>query len=136
MAEIPESRIESAQVPVPVDIEGGSDKHTQGVMQVKHLSRAERLARGWKAAGLCIGIAVVAIFIPGLHFILVPGFLIAAPFAFSWQYSWESLILPGELPCPNCSKIIHIAQNKEKWPFHEVCTNCRNEVTITRRLAE
>jgi hypothetical protein len=129
MTEAVESRIEEMNV----DVEGGVDKHTQGLMRVKHLSRPERLARGWKAASLCIGIAIIAIFIPGLHFILVPGFLIAAPFAFSWQYGWESLILPAELTCPYCSSVIHIAQNKEKWPFHEVCTKCRNEVTITRR---
>jgi hypothetical protein len=118
--------------PVSVDLKSSADHHTKGTFHIKVLSRSERLARGWKAAGICLGIAVCSIFLPILHFFLVPGFLIAAPFSFSWMYSWESVILPCDVPCPSCGEPVHIKFNREKWPFHEVCTHCHNELTATQ----
>jgi hypothetical protein len=120
---------------VSVDLQSSSGKHSHGNIQVKVLSRSERMKRAWKGAGLCLGIAIVSIFLPLLHFVLVPGFLIASPFVFSWLYSWESVILPGDVACPTCGESVHIVYNREKWPFHEVCTHCRNELTAVRNDA-
>ncbi|MDR3606344.1 MAG: hypothetical protein P4M08_03065 [Oligoflexia bacterium] len=115
---------------IPVDLQGAGDKRGSGSVPVKTLSKPERLKRAWKGAGLCIGLAVVCVFLPLIHFVLVPGFLIAAPFVFSWMYSWERVILPCELKCPNCGQMIKISLNKEKWPFREVCVHCRNEMAV------
>jgi hypothetical protein len=118
--------------PLAVFLKSSSGHESKGVFTLKVLSRPERLARAWRAAGICLGLALVSIFLPLLHFLLVPGFLIAAPFAFSWMMSWESVILPSDVPCPSCGTTVHIKYNREKWPFYEVCTHCRNELVATR----
>jgi hypothetical protein len=59
--------------------DGGETKKSKGKLRIQHWDQQERIARAFKWFGLFFGLAIVCIFIPLLHFILVPSFLIATP---------------------------------------------------------
>ncbi|MEO5970783.1 MAG: hypothetical protein ABIQ95_12725, partial [Bdellovibrionia bacterium] len=56
-----------------------SDQIVEGLIRVQSWNKKERLIRAFKFGGLCWVAAGLSVFIPLLHFILVPGFFIAGP---------------------------------------------------------
>ena len=57
-----------------------------GALTVNVYSNAERVKRAAKILGICWGLAVVTLFIPLAHFILVPSFLLAGPIMAYMKY--------------------------------------------------
>ena len=62
---------------IPVSIQFWDSPATEGVAIVQENSRAKRIAEGVKKLAIFWALALVSVFIPLAHFILVPGFLIA-----------------------------------------------------------
>jgi len=88
-------------VPVRLRIFGMTPQ--AGTARVRRRDPGERTARALRAAGLCLGLALLTVFIPIAHFVLVPGFLLAAPFfAFRRLRERDSIVqLSGT--CPRCN---------------------------------
>jgi len=76
------------------------------------------------------GLGLVAIFIPLLHFVLVPLLIIAGPFAFYWVAGQEQIILGGKGECPECQREFEIARSPVKWPLSDLCNHCRSQLNI------
>jgi hypothetical protein len=63
-----------------------------------------KLQNGLKKFGLFFGLAVVSVFIPVLHFVLVPAFLILSVAAFFYGYRVKfEIIDPQPCKCLLCS---------------------------------
>ncbi len=105
-------------------------KSSSGSVQVEAWERPERLKRAWKNLGIIWGMAVVAVFIPGLHFILVPLFLAAGPAFAYFTFCQSDVVLGGEGTCPECGKPFKIERSAVKWPLKDLCSACQNSVDV------
>lgn len=75
---------------------------THATLHERVWTRAQRLQRSAKALGLTWAAAVAAVFLPVLHFVLVPALLIAGPVAAYARYREERTLLGYEGVCPAC----------------------------------
>jgi hypothetical protein len=90
--------------------------------------------RATQALGLCWAGALVTLFIPIAHFVLVPACLLAGP-AVAWhRYQQASVVLGGTGTCPACQSDLEIVRSADRWPLEELCTQCQQQVTIARAM--
>jgi len=77
--------------------------------------------------------ALVSIAIPVLHFVLVPGFLIAA-FVFSYlKFNQVSYVDLKDFNCPMCSNPLNenlVYQTKSKGSTKLYCSECRKSMKL------
>ena len=89
-----------------VYLKGGYEEvTTPGEIRIQDWSQRERTVRALKFGGACWGAALVSIIIPLLHFILVPGFLLAGPILAFIIIGQENVVLGGEGTCPKMSGV-------------------------------
>jgi hypothetical protein len=115
---------------IQVKIQGSQGKVTTGNVEHRIWEKKERTLRGIKALGISWGLCLVSVLIPLLHFILVPLFLLAGPFAFFWVTAQEQIILGGKGECPECLLTFDIARSAAKWPISDVCNHCHAPIEI------
>lgn len=93
-------------------------------------SKKTLLIQALKKVGLFLGLAVASLFIPLLHFILVPAFLLLGALAFKNQMSNTHHFKLATYPCPTCGK----ANSISDLYFHEDaklgCTSCSARLAI------
>lgn len=71
-------------------------------VQVRHRDARQRTTRALATLAACWGLAIVAVFLPLLHFILVPGLLVLGP-VLAWSRWHEgNTLLSATGPCPGC----------------------------------
>lgn len=76
------------------------------------------------------GLAAFSIFIPILHFVLVPAFLIIGVYTFNTQYKNTHLLEDGTATCPACQKNFFI---KASYIFEGkklICELCMEQLTL------
>jgi hypothetical protein len=107
----------------------------QGNVRVQNFSSEERMKRALKTLGGGWLGMFVCVFIPGLHFILVPTLFLGTIYVAWTVYDQHSAILDGEGTCPACKKKFPIlrSQWKWQWPFKVTCPNCYQTVTLSPR---
>lgn len=106
-----------------------NDSTTKDVnLEVKSIELGKRLERAAKIFFILLGLSIFSIAIPIFHFVLVPGFFIAA-FVFSYKYFHQvsSLDLTS-FQCPKClqplnEKILHLKSSDNYLLLY--CFNCR-----------
>ena len=72
------------------------------IVTVVQPSADQRLARAFKAGGIFWAVAAGFVFLPGLHFVLVPGFLVAGVVAGFKHLRDEEIVSSVRGPCPRC----------------------------------
>jgi hypothetical protein len=94
----------STERDVPVELHVFGLPATTGVARVRERDPGERTVRAMKGGGALFGLALLSIFIPIAHFVLVPGFLLAAVvFALKRMREGASIVaLSGT--CPRCKE--------------------------------
>jgi predicted amidophosphoribosyltransferase len=103
---------------------------------VRLLRRTPR-QRGWRAAtGLakCWGLAVVAVFVPLLHFILVPALVLAGPLVARSRWLERASVLRARGACPGCGAALDLPLRqpaREEVTFR--CSACGRPLAL--RLA-
>src|SRR4051812_39604493 len=105
-------------------------KTASGEIQIQYWNKKERTLRALKFGGMCWGGAVVAVFMPLVHFVLVPCLIIAGPIMFFFVADRESVVLGGVGVCPGCSAALPIARAAVKFPLSDLCTSCQSTVKI------
>jgi hypothetical protein len=116
---------------VQVTIVGYPDANTvTGEIRVQFWRKRERVVRALKAGGACWGMAIVTVFIPLMHFVLVPTLLLAGPIMVYLTIRQESVVLGGEGTCPNCKAFLPIAQAAYHFPISDMCTKCQSNIKI------
>ena len=111
-------------------IEADRGPVTSGTVRLKVFSKTERAKKASQAWIICWVCAVAAVFIPLLHFILVPGLLIAGPVVSSFLLQRSEIIEDGTGKCPVCSQEFKIAAGTAQWPYSDVCGHCHVPVKI------
>jgi hypothetical protein len=106
------------------------DSVTQGEITLVNNSPSERLAKALKIFFYSILATVISIFIPILHFVLVPLFLLISIAIPLFIYYKKSYIKGGTGTCPNCYADIKIKPTSNNFPIHEICTGCNQYVNI------
>jgi hypothetical protein len=92
----------STERDVPVRLHVFGLERTAAVARVRERDRGERVARAARAAGLCVGLAALAVLLPIAHFVLVPGFLLAAPVLALLRLRERASIVALRGTCPRC----------------------------------
>jgi hypothetical protein len=77
---------------------------TRAIVRVVPRGRRQRILRAAGVLVACWGIGVVSILIPLLHFILVPGFLIAGPVLAIRRLGEKVTVLGARGTCPACTR--------------------------------
>jgi hypothetical protein len=105
-------------------------KTEKGTARIRELSAPERSRRAVKVWAISWGIAVFCVLLPLVHFVLVPGFLLGGPIVAYFLYHQEKLMLGGRGICPACGKEFSFEPGKLKWPYDDICGNCRTQVKL------
>lgn len=90
--------------------------------------RTVRAAQGWV---LCWGAAIVAVFIPLLHFVLVPALLIAGPLVARARWQERATVRGLRAKCPGCEAEIQTALNSSATAEIALrCPACGRPLTL------
>jgi hypothetical protein len=114
----------------PVRLSALGGRESFGEVRVQRWSSRDRAVRAAKVWAACWALAVVSVFVPAAHFILVPAFLAAGPIAGYFTARTRSSVLGGRAPCPACGEVLLVAGGREEWPLDDVCGACRVQVVI------
>lgn len=104
---------------------------SQGFVERRELPLQERMRRMFKIGGLLLAAALVAVFIPILHFVLVPILLICAVIFGVATWMDRAEILRGEYTCPLCNKLNTLARESENLPRSTRCQHCYGTLHLT-----
>lgn len=115
-----------------VQIETKQGQKSSATVKIRTYSPANRQLRGLFALLICLGLAVISLFIPILHFVLVPIFVLASIPSYILVAARKSLIVGGEGSCPVCNAKFQIAKASDRWPLNDICTSCNSHVHIVK----
>lgn len=118
---------------IEVEASTGDEKRGYGKITAYHFSKEEQMLNAVKKLLMFWGIAVVCVFIPALHFVLVPLFLVLGVYFFIKTIKLTARVTEGETSCPVCQKTIKIEPTLLSWPLTEICQSCVNTVRIRPR---
>ena len=110
----------------------GDERRGAGVITIQKFLKQEMLMNAAKKLGLFWMLAFFSIFIPFLHFFLVPCFLIVGVITARKSFNSAARVLQGETACPYCQKEIKIGSSLLNWPLTEICQNCVNTIRINK----
>lgn len=102
-----------------------------GVFSATHYTSHDRLVRALKALGAMWGLAIVAVFIPLAHFVLVPAFLIAGPVVARGRYKTSVAANDVVGACPSCKQNTKLLlQPADRLPMWKYCPKCNAPIQI------
>lgn len=113
-----------------VIIKGNEDQGEPGELRIQEWNKRERVMRAMKFGGACWGFAIFSVILPLLHFVLVPGFLIAGPIIAFVVFGQEAVVLGGSGTCPHCKKTMKIVRNAPRFPLSDMCEHCQKSVEV------
>ena len=99
-------------------------KTTFGSAERRDLLNADRFQRAAKIFGAFFFVAFITLFIPILHFVLPPLFLLVGgglAFATWTERGW---IERAAIHCPNCGVEFRFDEVAESWPKSARCPGC------------
>lgn len=106
---------------------------TEAVLDEVAWSAAERMARAAKALGLTWAAAAAAVFLPVLHFVLVPTLVLAGPVAALVRYRERRSLRGFDGVCPACGAAL---RERRALPVREEtairCDGCGRGLTLRR----
>ncbi len=103
-------------------------KSSQSVATLALYSDAEKNKRARKAFFLFLALGFFSVFLPLAHFFLVPGFLLASPWAYRWAKKQKGLLQKLEGSCPFCTKSVQHSGGGLEWPLRFVCSHCHEPI--------
>ena len=113
---------------------GSMPSHAE--VSVARLTPGQRLTRGFRGAGTFWAIAGACIFIPGLHFVLVPGFLLVGIVTGVMRVRDAETVVRVHGVCPRCKfEQDFTAGNRFAPTWRLDCRACHNhlELALTDR---
>jgi hypothetical protein len=104
------------------------EQSSEAAARVAVYGRADRVRRAVLGLLACWGAACAAVFLPVLHFVLVPSLLIAGPWLAFVRLGERRTVLGVEGPCPACGGAISVRPGGGST--QEVrCDHCRRSIT-------
>jgi hypothetical protein len=111
------------------------DNRTCGMIVVQNRSSATCIGRAILFSGMIFIVMLLSVFVPILHFVLVPLFFVIGVVVFIANLRAAKSIARGEGSCPYCSVPFRIFPRPYRLPFSDVCEGCRRSVTIVAAAA-
>jgi hypothetical protein len=95
-------------------------------------STGQRLARAFKAGGIFWAVAAGCVFLPGLHFVLVPSFLLVGVIVGFRHLRDEEIVSGVRGPCPRCGLEQTFAAGNRLTPSWSLdCPACHTNLSLT-----
>jgi hypothetical protein len=117
------------RVPVTLEVFGANPVPATAV--VRHRSIASRLGRAGVGLAIAWLLAFPAIFLPVLHFVLVPGFVIGGLVLAAVRLREDSTLARVEGTCPRCRAALDVTPGgRFRLPRSVQCPHCRNTLTL------
>ncbi len=111
---------------------GYNGRPTHGTVTITEFSRDERVRRALGGLAKWWGIALLSVFIPVAHFILVPSFLLYGIWQFAQRLGTSSLATEALGTCPDCQteQTLELAA---RWrvPQPVTCRSCHRGLQLT-----
>jgi hypothetical protein len=108
--------------------------HDQAAPATVHVvghDRQDRLRRAMLGLGACWGAAILAVFLPLLHFVLVPALVVAGPLVALSQLRQRVTVLDVDGPCPACgAPIREKLMSDSRLPMALRCESCRRALSV------
>jgi len=102
------------------------------LVTVTRPSPGKRLARAARGAGIFWAVAAGCVFLPGLHFVLVPTFLLAGVVAGMRHLRDTEVTSRVHGACPRCGHEQDFAAGNRLTPTWSLdCPTCHNTLTLT-----
>jgi hypothetical protein len=121
--------------PVDVFVVSRENTRTEAVAYRCDLTTGQRAGRAAMGLLVCWLLAVALVFVPIVHFVLPPIFLVAGPIVAWTRYKGTSVVLGGLAICPRCRAPMRIARATENWPIEASCDECRAIVHVEPKPA-
>lgn len=103
----------------------------QATVTVVHPSPGRRLARALKAGGVFWAVAAGCVFLPGLHFVLVPSFLVIGIAVGFRNLRDQEIVSRVRGACPRCGLEQEFAAgNRLTSAWSLDCPACHNTLTL------
>jgi hypothetical protein len=105
---------------------------TSSTIVVEHLAAGQRLARAAVALVLGVAAAAVALPIPIVHFVLVPGSLLLGLIFAGARLTQRDIVRSAEGSCPFCGALqrLGLAGRKFRLPRRVHCSSCGRELDL------
>ena len=105
---------------------------TAAAVEIESLSPQRRVVRAGAVAGLGLVAALIALPIPIVHFVLVPGSLLLGTILGFMRLSQRQIFVLAEGPCPFCGtkQRLGLAGKSFRLPRRVHCTNCGRELDL------
>jgi len=107
------------------------DRTGPATVSVRQHSRPDRLRRAARAWAGCWGAAIVAVFLPVLHFVLVPSLLVGGPLYAMVMMRERVTVLGADGACPACGAEQHPRMKtgaSDRMEFR--CESCRRALAL------
>jgi hypothetical protein len=115
----------------PVQVKGFGAPPTTAVVNVAVLSGADRLRRAAIALGASFGVALVAIPIPIVHFVLVPGSVLAGLILAAHRLRVSEIFQRAAGRCPFCgTEQAFSVLGRFSLPRNAFCVNCKRKLSL------
>lgn len=111
-------------VAVSLQIRDSSRAPTPATLEVEVLSPGARLQRAGVRLLVAWGLALFSVFIPLLHFVLVPGFFLAGPVLAFLAGRATVRVVSVSVACPKCTQGAPIEPHTTGWPAGLRCVAC------------
>jgi hypothetical protein len=120
--EVVEIRIEAAVFGLPP---------SAGRARIRVLPPIERVKNALTKLGICWGIGLFCVFFPIVHFVLVPLFFCLGIYFTAKTAMVRGSVVSGSVPCPGCQEPFVLKPRLAQWPFRDVCSGCRRDLTLS-----
>ncbi len=112
-------------------VRGFGAQPTTAVVVLDILSRAERMKRAGAILGAGVIAALIALPIPLVHFVFVPGALIAGITMAAVRLRQEEVFRSAQGACPYCGAEQQFTiMGRFKLPKQLHCTSCQRQLTL------
>lgn len=115
-------------------LSGYHDPPARAIVSVRHFQRGARAKRALEAVGLCWGAAVLAVFIPVAHLILVPGLIFAGVLLGISRFRSETVVTSARGTCPDCGAEQDLdVSGRWRVPQSVTCRRCQRGLVLKQR---
>lgn len=119
------------ETPIDIVLQDSARHPTTGVLHYTPLGFDGRLGRALKALGILWLVALGCVPLPGLHFVLTPGFFVAGIVAAILRFQAKVVVDDTSIKCPKCDRDIAIEKGTTGWPARVLCNECSSRLVMS-----
>lgn len=115
-----------------VHVTGYAPAPTEALVTVENIERSRRIRRAVAGFSLFFTLALLSVFIPVGHFILVPVFLISSVVTLTTRLAMTARVIRAHGSCPDCGREQDFdVQGSWRLPVDVTCRGCQRRLTMT-----